>query len=107
MNLESDQILSIIKTALEDKKAENIQVLDLEGRTSLAKYMVFASGKSTRNVASIAENVAYELKHQAEIIAPIEGLEIKDWVLIDAGDIIVHIFHPEARERFKLEEKWQ
>jgi ribosome-associated protein len=96
----------IVKT-LEDKKAENITVIDLMGKANIAQYMIFASGRSTRNVAAIADNLADELKANTNVPrVSLEGLRQSEWVLIDAGDIIVHVFHPEAREHFKLEEFW-
>ncbi|MDF2965392.1 MAG: Iojap-related protein [Rickettsiaceae bacterium] len=96
----------IVKT-LEDKKAENITVIDLKGKANIAQFMIFASGRSTRNVAAIADFLADELKAKTDVPrVSLEGLRQSEWVLIDAGDIIVHVFHPEAREHFKLEEFW-
>ena len=69
--------------------------------------MIFASGKSTKNIAAIADFVAHQLKHKAKIIARIDGKKNSDWVLVDAYDIIVHIFHPQTREILKLEEHWK
>lgn len=101
-----DELKGLIVKSLEDKKAENIIVLPLSDKIPLAKYMIFASGRSIKNIGAIAEYVALELKHKANWPTHIEGLGNSDWILLDAGDVIIHIFHPEARERFKLEELW-
>lgn len=102
-----DTLKDFIVKLLEDKKAENINILELSDKIPLAKYMIFASGRSTKNISAIAEHVIHELKHQAKWTVTAEGLNHSDWVLLDAGDVIVHIFHPEAREKFKVEELWQ
>jgi len=91
---------------LEEKNAQNITVLKLGDEVPLATYMIFTSGRSIKNIAAIAEHIVYELKHNAQWPASAEGLNNSDWILLDAGDVIVHIFHPEAREKFKLEELW-
>lgn len=91
---------------LEEKNAQNITVLKLGDEVPLATYMIFASGRSIKNIAAIAEHIVYELKHNAQWPASAEGLNNSDWILLDAEDVIVHIFHPEAREKFKLEELW-
>ncbi|WP_341754096.1 ribosome silencing factor [Candidatus Tisiphia endosymbiont of Dioctria rufipes] len=91
---------------LEEKKAEDILVIDIRQKTTLAEYIIFASGRSTKNVEAIAEYLALELKHQANIDTNIEGLGTSEWVLIDAGNVLVNIFYPETREYFKLEEMW-
>ncbi|WP_425363050.1 ribosome silencing factor [Candidatus Tisiphia endosymbiont of Hybos culiciformis] len=92
---------------LEEKKAEDIVVIDIKQKTTLAEYIILASGRSTKNVGAIAEYLSLELKHQANISTNIEGLEKSEWVLIDVGDILVNIFYPETREHFKLEEMWK
>ena len=105
LNNEVEQILDIVKTSLDDGKAENIAVIDLEGKSSIASYMVVASGNSNRHVASLAENLQMKLKQNGhQSIA--EGLEKADWVLIDAFDVVVHIFRPEVREFYSLEKMW-
>lgn len=100
------QLKDFIIHCLEEKKAENVIAIDLGEKAQLAKYMIFASGRSTKNISAIAEFIADELKHKANRKSSIEGLGKSEWVLLDIGDIIVHIFHPEARAQFKLEEKW-
>lgn len=101
-----DKLKSLIVDCLEEKKADNISVINLENRTSIAKLMIFASGRSTKNVSAIADYVAHELKHKTGFKINVEGLNSSEWVLIDTGDIIVHVFHPEARAHYKVEEKW-
>lgn len=104
---DQNKLKDLIIAALEEKKAENITVLPLPAEIPLAHYIIFASGRSKKNVAAIAEYVADELKHKAERAVSIEGLGNSEWVLLDMGDIIVHIFHPETRENYKLEELWK
>lgn len=94
-----------VLACLDEKKAENVILIDL-GNNVLAKYMIFASGRSTKNISAMADYISLELKQKVGISVNIEGIGNSDWVLLDAGDIIVHIFHPEARNRFKLEEIW-
>jgi ribosome-associated protein len=90
---------------LEEMKAEDVAVIDLVGKTSLADAMIIASGRVNRHVASIAEALVEKLK--AEGAAPkVEGMPACDWVLIDTGDIIVHVFRPEVREFYNLEKMW-
>lgn len=100
------ELKDFIIKILEEKKAENVSVLELSDSIPLAKYMIFASGRSTKNISAIAEHIVFELKHTIKCPALVEGLNNSDWVFLDAGDVIVHIFHPEAREKFKLEELW-
>ncbi len=99
------QLKDFVLKCLEEKKAEGITTIDLGEKASLTRYMIFASGRSTKNIGAIAEFVSRELKHLG-IPSSIEGLGKSEWVLLDVGDVIVHVFHPEAREYFKLEDKW-
>lgn len=101
-----DEILKIIQKVLDDNKAEDIVVIDLQGKTTLANQMVVASGTSNRHVASIAEKMVETLK-KSGYKSTVEGLEKADWVLIDAFDVIVHIFRPEVRAFYNLEKMWQ
>lgn len=103
----ADELKDFIINALEEKKAESITVIDLTNKTSLAKYMIFATGRSTKNISAIADFVSLEIKHNSNLKTTIEGLGASEWVLLDAGDVIVHLFHPVAREHFKLEELWK
>ena len=100
-----DELLELIKKTLDDNKADDIVVIDLEGKTSIANYMVVASGTSNRHVASLADKLKFELK-QKGYHATSEGEEKANWVLIDAFDVIVHIFCPEVREFYNLEKMW-
>ncbi len=106
MENSKDKVLEIINKTLEDNKAENVTVIDLQGKTSIADYMVVASGTSQRHVASLAEKV-YENLKAAGFPVSMEGEEKADWVLIDAFDVIVHIFKPEVREFYNIEKMWQ
>lgn len=103
---DEDKVLDIIVKTLDENKAENVVVIDLKGKTSIANQMVVASGTSQRHVASLAEKVQENLK-AAGYKSTAEGEEKADWVLIDAFDVIVHIFKPEVREFYSLEKMWQ
>lgn len=100
-------MLDLILNALENDKAEDIVTLDLAGKSSVADYMVVASGRSTRQVISIAEKLSTRLRQDMGIVTRTEGKDVGDWVLIDAGDVIVHVFRPEVREFYQLEKMWQ
>ena len=103
--MKDTKILDIIIKALDDMKAEDVSVIDLEGKTSIAGYMVVASGTSNRHVASIAQKIEEALKAAGHRCS-VEGETKADWVLIDAFDVIVHIFRPEVREFYNLEKMW-
>ena len=102
----SDDILNVILTSLDDDKAEEIVQISLRGKTEMADHMVIASGRSSRQVAAIAEKLTERLKQNLGVLCKVEGAEIGDWVLIDAGDVIVHVFRPEVREFYQLEKMW-
>ncbi|WP_225612074.1 MULTISPECIES: ribosome silencing factor [Paracoccus] len=104
--LTSDQLLDRILTSLDDDKAEEVVTIDLRGRSAMADHMVIASGRSSRQVAAIAEKLVQRLKEQTGRSARIEGKETGDWVLIDTDDVIVHVFRPEVREFYQLEKMW-
>lgn len=97
----------LILKALDDGKAEDILDFNMNGQSSLADYMIIASGRSTRQVASLAENVAKGLKQAGHKILHREGESTNDWVIVDTGDVIVHILRPEVRAYYRLEEIWQ
>ena len=99
-------LLSRILTSLDDDKAEGILTIDLEGRSSLCDTIVIANGRSSRHVASIAEHLARRLKEVGYGTCHMDGLTQGDWVLIDAGDVIVHVFRPEVRAYYDLEGMW-
>lgn len=91
---------------LDEGKAEDIVVIDLEGKSSLADHLVIASGRSSRQVTALADQVATKLKDAGLGRVPVEGKEHGDWVLLDAGDVIVHLFRPEVRAFYNLEKMW-
>jgi len=100
-------VLETVTNSLEDSKAEDLVTIDITGKTALADYMLIASGRSNRHVSAMADHLIRELKNLGAGTAKVEGLESADWVLIDAGDIIVHLFRPEVREFYALEKMWQ
>ncbi len=102
---DAEEILKIILDTLDEGKAEDMVVIDLQGKSSIANQMVIASGTSQRHVASLAEKVQEKLK-AAGYLSMAEGEEKADWILIDAFDVIVHIFKPEVREFYNLEKMW-
>ncbi|NIZ12754.1 ribosome silencing factor [Phaeobacter sp. HF9A] len=102
----SEELLARILTSLDDDKAEDVTQIDLRGKTSIGDYMVVASGRSTRQVAAMAEKLIEKLKHEFGIISKVEGKDAGDWVLIDTGDVIVHLFRPEVREFYQIEKMW-
>lgn len=104
--LGAQEQLELILSCLEDNKAENIVTIDLSGKSSLADYMVIASGRSSRHSMAMADHLAQKLKTPGSATPPIEGLPQADWVLIDAGDVIVHLFRPEVRTFYNLERMW-
>lgn len=101
----AEEILDIVKKTLDAGKAEDVALIDLAGKTSIASYMVVASGTSNRHVAFLAESVRQKLKEKG-YVSTVEGEEKADWVLIDAFDVIVHIFRPEVRDFYSLEKMW-
>ena len=103
---DADQILELITTSLDDDKAENILTIPLRDKSAIADYMVVASGASSRQVAAMAEHIEFKLKQNKIAILGLEGLRQADWVLIDANDVIVHLFRPEVREFYGLERMW-
>jgi ribosome-associated protein len=102
----SDSILEAILTMLSENKAEDIVQIDLRGKSSVCDHMVICSGRSSRQVAAISEKVSEGLKADLGVLSSMEGKETGDWVLIDAGDVVVHVFRPEVREFYQLEKMW-
>ena len=105
-NIPSMTMLDLILNSLQDDKAEDIVTIDLVGKSSMADHMVVATGRSTRQVNAIAEKLTKRLKEVMDIPVRLEGKSAGDWVLIDAGDVIVHVFRPEVREFYQLEKMW-
>lgn len=104
---ETSSALKIVLASLEDSKAENIVSIDIQRKSSLGDHMVVASGRSHRHVAAVAEHLLKALRDAGFGTAKVEGLSGADWVLIDQGDIIIHVFRPEVREFYNLEKMWQ
>lgn len=102
----SEQLLERILQSLDDDKAEDVVTIGLRGRSEMADYMVICSGRSSRQVGAISEKLADRLKADFGYLCKIEGKETGDWVLIDAGDVIVHVFRPEVRDFYQLEKMW-
>ena len=98
--------MKLIETSLEDDQAQDIVVVDLSGKTSIADFMVIASGQSTRQVSAMADHISRKLKKTGARGVATEGQTNNDWVLIDAGDVIVHLFRPEVRVFYNLEKLW-
>ena len=102
----SDALLKYIIKSLSENKAEDITTIDLRGRTSIGDYMVVASGTSSRLVSSISQKLVDTLKIDHARMSKVEGKDAGDWVLIDTGDVIVHVFRPEVREFYQIEKMW-
>jgi ribosome-associated protein len=103
-------LLDLVEKTLDDGKAEDVVVIDLNGKSSIADYMVVATGRSQRQVVALAEHLRQAIDNRPEQKhrpgPSIEGLRQGDWVLIDAGDVIVHVFRPEVRAYYNLEKMW-
>lgn len=99
--------LAVVLASLDDSKAEDVVPIDVTGKTPLADHMVVASGRSHRHVGAIADHLLRDLKASGVKGARAEGLNSCDWVLIDAGDVVVHIFRPEVRTFYNLEKMWR
>ncbi|AJD50498.1 ribosome-associated protein [Thalassospira sp. MBR-102] len=100
------ELLALIQSTLEDDKAEDLVTINLIDKTSLADHMIIATGSSSRRVASMAEHIVEKLKEAGQGRAQAEGKEQGDWVLVDAGDVIVHLFRPEVRAFYNIEQMW-
>ncbi|MEN8837220.1 MAG: ribosome silencing factor [Celeribacter marinus] len=99
-------MLDFVTHALDQEKAEDIVTIDLRGKSQIADFMVICSGRSSRQVGALAEKISDLLKQQRGVLTRIEGKGQGDWVLMDAGDVVVHIFRPEVREFYQLEKMW-
>lgn len=100
------EMIDLILECLDDAKAEDTVSIDMEGKSPMSDYMVVTTGRSHRHVGAVADQIARALKAQGFGNARIEGLTAGDWVLLDAGDVIVHIFRPEVREFYNIEKMW-
>ncbi|HCI06258.1 MAG: ribosome silencing factor [Ascidiaceihabitans sp.] len=103
----SDTLLAAVLSSLDDDKAEDVVQIDLRGKTAIGDHMVVCSGRSSRQVSAISEKLVERLKTEFGHFSRIEGKNTGDWVLVDTGDIIVHVFRPEVREFYQLEKMWQ
>jgi ribosome-associated protein len=99
-------LLRIVEKSLDDDKAEDIVAIDLKGKSSIADYMVIATGRSSRQLAAMAEHLYEKLKAKGLAQVGVEGERQGDWVLIDGGDVIIHLFRPEIRSLYNLEKMW-
>ena len=102
----SKLLLDRILTSLKNDKAEDIVQIDLRGKSSIGDYMIIASGRSSRQVTAISEKLVDNIKKDFGRSSKVEGKNAGDWVLIDTGDVIVHVFRPEVREFYQLEKMW-
>jgi ribosome-associated protein len=99
-------LLALVRGVLEDGKAEDVMVIDLFGKTSIADHMVIATGRSKRQIGALSENLVKAIKGAGAGVPGVEGRALADWVLVDAGDVIVHLFRPEVRAFYNLEKMW-
>jgi len=102
----ADDVLKTVLESLDDSKAEEIVSIDIAGKSALADYMVVATGRSQRHVGAIADHIARDIEEAGGRVSSIEGTPHCDWVLIDAGDVIVHVFRPEVRTFYNIEKMW-
>lgn len=103
----SELLLDRILNSLQNDKAEDIVQIDLRGKSAMGDYMIIASGRSSRQVIAISEKLVDNIKKDFGRSSKVEGKNTGDWVLIDTGDVIVHVFRPEVREFYQLEKMWQ
>ena len=103
---EQDSLHALVLGSLDDDQAQEVVSIPLEGKSSIADHMVIASGRSTRQVTAMAQKLAERIKQAGFGHARIEGLPAADWVLVDAGDVVVHLFRPEVRSFYNLERMW-
>ncbi|MCP4933073.1 MAG: ribosome silencing factor [bacterium] len=102
----SASLVEFITMCLDDSKGEEIVTIDLEGKTAIADAMIIASGRSRRHVGALADKLIKVLKEQGHRSVKVEGQSTGEWVLLDVGDVIVHVFQPEIREFYNLEKMW-
>ena len=101
-----EALLALILETLSSEKAEDIVPIDLRGRSEMGDHMVICSGRSSRQVSALADKILEKVKQETGVTSKVEGKSAGDWVLIDTGDVIVHIFRPEVREFYQLEKMW-
>ena len=103
---ESSKMLALVLESLEEDKAEDVVSIDLTGKTPIADHMVVASGRSQRHVGAVADHLVRRMKEAGFGTSQVEGMKQGDWVLIDGGDVVIHVFRPEVREFYRLERMW-
>lgn len=103
---QGESLLELVLSVLDENKAEDVISIDLRGKSSMGDAMVIASGRSSRQVGALAEHITDAVKSNYGISAKVEGKDLGDWVLIDTGDVIVHLFRPEVREFYQIEKMW-
>ncbi|MGE0255491.1 MAG: ribosome silencing factor [Alphaproteobacteria bacterium] len=105
---DAERTLALVNASLEDDKAIDLHVIPLAGKAQFADYMVVASGTSNRHLATMADHLLKRLKEETPgATSKSEGRGTSDWVLIDAGDVVVHLFRPEARDHYDIEKLWE
>ncbi|MBD3657848.1 MULTISPECIES: ribosome silencing factor [Marinobacter] len=105
--MQAEQLKDLVVKALDDVKAQDISVIDVRDRTSVTDYMVLASGTSNRHVKSLADSVVTEARDNGVRTASVEGGNVSDWILVDLGDVVVHVMMPATREFYDLERFWR
>ena len=105
--MQTDQMITLVQNALEDMKARDIAILDVRGKSSVTDYMVVASGTSKRHVMSVAQEVVDKAKEAGSKPIGVEGEAVGDWILVDLGDIVVHVMMPDARSFYDIERLWR
>ena len=104
--MDTDKLLELVVHALEERKATELRVIDVRGKTGITDIMVIATGTSNRHVKSLADHVAYEAKHAGQPPLGVEGEQAGEWVLIDLVDVVVHVMLPQVRAFYQLEKLW-
>ncbi|KEA64560.1 Ribosomal silencing factor RsfA (former Iojap) [Marinobacterium lacunae] len=104
--MQTDQLINLVQNALDDMKARDVVMLDVTGKSSVTDYMLVASGTSKRHVMSVAQEVVDKVKEAGLRPVGIEGEGVGDWVLVDLGDVIVHVMMPDARTFYDIERLW-
>jgi ribosome-associated protein len=104
--IDVDAATRVVLASLEDDKAEDILAIDVRGKSSFADMLVIASGRSSRHVGALADHVMRKLKEAGVTDVRVEGLPQADWVLVDAGDVVIHLFRPEVRAFYSIEKIW-
>lgn|SRR5690554_3775391 len=105
--MQIEQLRELVRNALEEIKARDITEIDVRGKSSVTDYMVIASGTSRRHVMSVAQELLEKVKEAGVRPLGTEGQEVGDWILVDLGDLVVHVMMPDARSFYDLERLWQ